>query len=117
MNCSKQMSHVSNDISLTRKTRGNYERRQTRGLALKKIRNQFGGEEPSHSCYRETTEQDFDRSQLQIDVLQAYGIIPAKALVPAQGCISSCYGRTVDLTKGLATAPSNIKAIIAGFLG
>ena len=111
MNCSKQMSHVSNDIALTRKTRGNYERRQTRGLAMKKIRNQFAGEEPSRSCYRETTQQDFNRSQHQIDVLQAYGIIPT------QGCISSCCGRTVDLTKGLATAPSNVKAIIAGFLG
>lgn len=78
---------------------------------MKKIRKQFAGEESSLSCYRETAQQDFNRSQHQIDVLQAYGIIPA------QGCISSCCGRTVDLSKGLATAPSNVKAIIAGFLG
>ena len=112
MNCSKQIRHLPYDIPLARKTRAteSYERTQTRGLATKKLSNQFAGEEPSPSCYRETGPPDFNMRDF-IGVLQAYGIIPA------EGCISSCCGRTVDLTMALATAPSNVKAIIAGFLG
>lgn len=62
--------------------------------------------------HKPKVQKDWNRSQPQMNVLRAYGIIPA------QGCnISSCFERTVDLPTDLSTVPSNVQGTIACFLG
>ena len=65
----------------------------------------------SNSCRRMTGQKDTKRTQYERAVLQAYGI------VSAQGYFSSFKTKTGDLSTEFITAPSNVKAIIDGFLG
>ena len=109
MNCSNQIKHLPAGFTSIWERSENYENREN-SLTTKLTRSQFARGEPALCCHRETAQRDINRSQQQTDVLQAYGIIPAQFF-------SSCYGSALDLSTELAAAPSNVKAIVEGFLG
>ena len=109
MNCSNEIKHLPHGLTSIWKRSENYESRGN-SLATKLIRSQFARGEPALSCRRETAQQDIHRSQHQTDVLQAYGIIPPQVF-------SSCHGPVLDLSTEFAAVPSNVKEIVAGFLG
>ena len=109
MNCSNQIRRLPHGLTLIWKSSENYDSRGN-SLATKLPRSQFARREPALSCGRETAQQDINRSQHQTDVLQAYGIISPQFF-------STCQHSVLDLSTELAAAPSNVKAIVAGFLG
>ena len=69
-------------------------------------------ETTSPICHRVTGQKDMKRTQYEEAVLEAYGVVPMK------GYFSSFPRKLLDSSPECgATAPSNVKAIIAGFLG
>ena len=110
MESSKQVDQKPNDFTLTKKENHTDKRRENNSV-LEKARNSMVMEKHSPSSRRMTGQKDTKRTQYERAVLQAYGI------VPAQGYFASFKTKAGDSTTEFITAPSNIKAIIDGFLG
>ena len=112
LNCSNQASQQPNDLTLSRnsKNTGNYENRE-KNLMTEKVGISLAMEKSSPSYPRKTGQKDTKRTQYEKAVLEAYGI------VPVQEYFSSFQRKAFDISTESVTAPSNVKAIIDGFLG
>ena len=104
-----------NDCSLSRKkTTGNSVNHESKesNSETKRTMDFLGKETTSSICNKVTGHKDIKRTQHVKAVLEAYGIVPVK------GNFSSFPRKMFDASPECGTTPpSDIKAIIAGFLG